>query len=312
MAEKTAIQWCNRRDALLQTTIAGHTFNPWIGCTPAISSGCTSAGATGSLTVSPACVNCYARTLSKRMGRASAWGPQGVRQQTSAAYRARPFKWDAAAKAAGHRAIVFCASMADWAEDHPSIQPQWREELFQTIRATPHLDWLLLSKRADNIARFLPSNWGQGWDNVWLGTTTEDRQRAEERIPALLAVPAKVHFISAEPLLGAIDLAPWLSGQSTRHTLDWVAYGGESGGKARPTHPEWLRGLRDQCLSAGIPSLLKQWGEWVPKVDAAKGHEGKMSAVVDDSVHGPVEMLRVGKKAAGKRLDGVEHLAWPA
>jgi protein gp37 len=125
---------------------------------------------------------------------------------------------------------------------------------------------------------------------VWLGTTVEDQDCAETRLPHLRNLPAVVRFVSAEPLLGPIDLGPWLGS-----TVDWVITGGESGAKARPSNPSWFRGLLEQCRTASVPFHFKQWGDWAPAPDQA----GQGPTVSDGTV-----MLRLGKKAAGRLLDG--------
>lgn len=148
---------------------------------------------------------------------------------------------------------------------------------------------------------------GPAWplDNVWLGVSVEDQATAEERIGYLLQAPAIVRFISAEPVLGPIDLGAipydrreridalrgpeWQPGRA----LDWVIAGGESGPEARPTRPEWVRSLRDQCASAGVAFFFKQWGEWAP------------------DPHDELGMVRMGKKRAGRKLDGRTHDAYP-
>jgi protein gp37 len=126
------------------------------------------------------------------------------------------------------------------------------------IRQTPCLQWLLLSKRPENFPRFLPEDWGCGYHNVCLMVSTENQEWAERRIPILLGTPARWRGLSCEPLLGGIDLAPWLGG------LDWVIVGGESGKGARPMDPDWARSLRDQCAGAGVSYFFKQWGAWAP------------------------------------------------
>lgn len=255
MGENSGIQW---------TT---HTFNPWVGCQR----------------VSPGCVHCYAESYDKRVGgvpkkqRAdpnvpeTRWGPNGKRTRTTASNWNQPLKWDAAAKTAGERHRVFCSSLADVFEDRPELAP-WRLDLFQLIAFTPHLDWLLLTKRPENIDRMLPRKnlqplTAETWPNVWLGTTVEDQQRANERIPELLKVPAKVRFLSCEPLLERVTLNPWLlSEHGRRHIgaapgISWVIIGGESGGGARPFHLEWARDLVSQCRAAGVAPFVKQLGQ---------------------------------------------------
>jgi protein gp37 len=175
-----------------------HTFNPWIGCTK----------------VSDGCKNCYAEALDRRWGH-KRWGPSAARVRTSAANWKNPLKWDREAKAAGERHRVFCASLADVFDDHPSIQNDWRIDLLKLIEMTPNLDWLLLTKRPEKIEATIAETWGRSFlihplDNVWLGTTVENQEQAEKRIPALLSVPAKVRFLSCEPLLGPVDLSTWL------------------------------------------------------------------------------------------------------
>ena len=267
MAENSKIEWTD------------HTFNPWTGCTK----------------VSPGCANCYAEGWAKRSGLVE-WGPKGERRRTSPANWRHPEKWDREAAASGRRAKVFCASLADVFEDHPSIDPQWREDLFELIARTPNLDWLLLTKRPDRMRAYFDgahhcgTHWLAGspaqWPlpNVWLGTTVESQHQAEERIPHLLAAPAAVRFLSCEPLLGPVDLSAIIDPPPTEGArldalrgrlhqegfnepfsgprLNWVIAGGESGPKARPMHPDWARSLRDQCAAAGVPFFFKQWGEW--------------------------------------------------
>lgn len=167
--------------------------------------------------------------------------------------------------------------------------------------------------------------------NVWLGVSTEDQQRADERIADLLATPAAVRFISAEPLLESIDLTRlrrerregygpghtdalrgWTRGDGHGYRefdapakLDWVIVGGESGKDARPMNPQWARDLRDQCEAASVPFFFKQWGEWV-SVSEEEG-VGPHHTFPDHR-----SVRRIGKKAAGRRLDGVEHNGMPA
>lgn len=190
------------------------TFNGWIGCHE----------------VSPACDECYARTLAERYGWAK-WGKDTPRHRTSAAYWRGPVKWNAEAAAKGKRLRVFAFSLADVFEDRRDLDP-WRADLYKLIEATPNLDWMLLSKRADAIARLLPQAWlDKPRPNVWLGVTAENQRRADERVPVLLRVPAVVHWVSAEPLLGPLDLRQWL-GYYPVHETDDARRGSLQGGAA--------------------------------------------------------------------------------
>lgn len=242
-----------------------HTFNPWIGCQK----------------VSPGCDHCYAEAQDARWRPTDTrWGPHAGRTRTSAANWRKPLAWDRAAHQTGTRPRVFCASLADVFDNHASIATEWRADLWQMIRATDDLDWLLLTKRPQNIAKMLPPDWADGWPNVWLGTTVENQTEADRRIPHLLAVPAAVRFLSCEPLLGPVDLMG-------AHGIDWVICGGESGPGARPMQAVWARSLRDQCASAGVAFHFKQWGE----------HDASGA--------------RIGKHRAGRLLDGRAHDGLP-
>jgi protein gp37 len=158
-------------------------------------------GRTTGTRISPACDRCYAAALAKRTGRRDRagrdlWDPHAGRVHTSADYWRTPLRWTRDALAAGQRRRVFCASMADIFDNR--APPAWRDELWQLVRATPALDWQILTKRPQNAAKMLPSDWGDGWPNVWLGTTTENQLEAARRIPELLALSAIVHFLSVE------------------------------------------------------------------------------------------------------------------
>lgn len=304
MAENSNIEWTR------------HTFNPWIGCQK-VGSGCD---------------HCYAEAWDARgLQRCETrWGAHAERTRTSPANWRKPLAWDKAAKAAGERHRVFCASLADVFDNHPSILPEWRADLWALIRATPNLDWMLLTKRPGNIAKMLPDDWGNGYPNVWLGCTVVNQEEADRDVPKLLAVPAAVRFLSMEPLLGPVSLIhlrrynpkglPWINalrGLVTRGQylarspeecsfntstqlippelpkLDLVIVGGESGPGARPMHPDWARSLRDQCVAAGVAFHFKQWGEYSPLLCA--------DGLDDDLMW---RMVRRGKKAAGRLLDG--------
>lgn len=282
MAERSKIEWTDA------------TFNPWIGCQ----------------NVGPGCDHCYAEDMMANRYRRVEWGPHGSRSRTSASYWRQPLTWDREAAAEGKRRRVFCASLADVFDNHGSITSGWRGDLWHLIARTPNLDWLLLTKRPGNIRHMLPDGygapaWGDGWSNVWLGCTVVNQAEADRDIPKLLAVPAVVHFLSMEPLLGPVDLHSALCRETGScpkcpaclSTLDWVIVGGESGPHARPMNPQWARDLRDQCIAAGVAFHFKQWGEWVSvsEVESPGAHftfpDGRT-------------VRRAGKKAAGRQLDG--------
>jgi protein gp37 len=158
----------------------------------------------------------------------------------------------------GRRQRVFCASLADVFDNQ--VDPQWRVELFALIRECDQLDWQLLTKRPQNIRKMLPTDWGEGYPNVWLGTTTEDAQAYRQRAGHLLRLPAAVHFISYEPAMGPIG-----SLEIDGRVPDWLIIGGESGVRAdkiRPTHPQWARDAIAECRRVGAAPFLKQWGSY--------------------------------------------------
>jgi protein gp37 len=266
MAKDSGIEWTH------------HTFNPWWGC----------------VKVSPACAHCYAESWAKRVGM-NLWGGRAPRRFFSAKHWRDPLRWNEDARRRGVRARVFCASMADVFEPRKDLDP-WRDQLWQLIEQTPALDWLLLTKRPGNIKHVYP--WAHApRDNVWLGTTAETQKWADLRIERLLSVDARVRFLSCEPLLSAIDLSRWLM----ESHIDWVIAGGESGGQARPTHPNWIRALRDQCRDHDVPFHFKQWGHWSPE---AKAPDQPRRIELEDET-GMTELLTwKPKKLSGRLLDG--------
>lgn len=341
MSENTKIEWCD------------HTFNPWEGCQK-----------TG-----PGCDHCYAEQHNARFGGGVAvnFGPGAPRRRTSVANWRKPLKWNANAcwfvqcntcgwrgeskgatcsgchgcDTSPARQRVFCASLADVFDN--AVDPQWRADLFSLIERTPNLDWLLLTKRIGNVRGML-AELAHGSDpdlslldmmplpNVWIGATIVNQAEADRDIPKLLELPARVRFLSMEPLLGPVDLErprpgpdldqgggrmicqPWL----IQSGINWVIVGGESGPGARPMHPDWARSLRDQCQAAGVPFLFKQWGHWQIASRANGHYDSDMasnSAVWLDhdgttakpsalGMTNAYAMAPVGKKAAGRLLDG--------
>jgi protein gp37 len=231
---QTTIEWTTRSTSQ-GVIIPGYTFNIVWGCKR----------------VSEGCKYCYADTLASRFGYAL-WGPQAPRRVMSPSYWEAPLRWNREAALQRESRLVFCSSMADVFEDHPIVE-QERSKLWPLIVETPWLIWLLLTKRPQNILAMAPYGW-QWPANIWVGTSVENQRRAEERIPVLLNVPARVRFLSCEPLLGPLDLSVWLP------FLHWVIVGGESGIAARPMEPPWPLSLRDQCQFACVPFFFKQWG----------------------------------------------------
>lgn len=327
MAENSNIEWCD------------HTFNPWRGCTK-VSAGCAHCYAETLSKRNPKLLGEWGKGKPRVLASEEMWRQplkwnaateqDPFRECKACGWRGcAPFEWNRCASCesdlAGSpiaRPRVFCASLADWLDDEVPIE--WFKRLLKLIHETPNIDWLLLTKRPQNwrsrleetdhdiifdTGDFVASEWlaGRPPANVWLGTTVEDQVAADARIPVLLKIPAKVRFLSCEPLLGPVDLVRssglWsdLNGEITpgyqqmRPHVNWVIAGGESGPQARPMHPGWARSLRYQCLAAGVPFLFKQWGEWCP------GHNEKlrMYHIPPDGI-----LTRFGKKAAGRKLDG--------
>lgn len=280
MGSGTAIEW------------AHNTFNPWIGCTEA----------------SPACAHCYAKRFAARLG--VGWGDDAERRPASERMWRQPHVWNRRAKRTGERERVFCASMSDVFERREELAPL-RERLVATIEKTPFLDWLLLTKHPENFELWPRKSHGRRYfhPNVWLGVTAEDQKRADERVPLLVAEDAVVHFVSAEPLLGPTSFEPWLPPAApVAHAIDWVIVGGERG--PRLTHPDWVRRLRDECRGGRAAFFFKQWGDWLPigqkpRVVALR-RSPRRETLPDGSAS-----ERVGKKAAGRKLDGRTHEELP-
>jgi protein gp37 len=235
MAENSKIEWTD------------HTFNPWVGCTK----------------VSPACDHCYAESWAKRSGSPQLWD-DGQRRRTKPSNWNQPLKWNAQAASAGRRARVFCASLADVFDN--TVPDEWRADLFSLIKKTPHLDWLLLSKRIGNARSMLPLDWGDGYENVWIGSTVVTQEEVNRDLLKLLKVPAKVRFLSCEPLLepiciglvGTLPKSDFSGYQLVCDRLHWVIVGGESGAKARPMAQQWVEQIRDECFDADVAFFMKQ------------------------------------------------------
>ncbi|MGF6878401.1 phage Gp37/Gp68 family protein [Paraburkholderia sp. MM5477-R1] len=325
MSENSKIEWTD------------HTFNPWIGCTR-VSRGCDHCYAAVS-TPSRAMSVVWGPGEARHRTADSTWKQPGAWNR----------RHDAFFEKHGRRQRVFCASLADVFDN--AVDPAWRADLFELIASTPNLDWLLLTKRIGNAGdmivdallqrKGLKAHAPWPWPNVWLGATIVNQEEADRDIPKLLEVPAHVRFLSMEPLLGAVTLQPhWLDGeweQGVFASVNWVIAGGESGPGARPMHPHWPRALRDQCEAARVPFLFKQWGEWtdedwgeraglrdtagvLPNGEFLLATEGyvppfddgvRLEAAGNVRLDGRMLMDRVGKKAAGRLLDGRTHDEFP-
>lgn len=309
--------------------------------------------------VSDGCKNCYAERFQPRVANPVRYARQDrdkVRLFLDEAVLTQPLRWRSPR-------MIFVCSMTDlFAEFVPD---EWIDRVFAVMALCPQHTFQPLTKRSarmrayagdddthSRVGTIMAEMWkapltADQWPlpNVWLGVSCEDQEWANARIPDLLATPAAVRFISAEPLLGPLDLtqvkhqlapqsyeiASVLEGDDgfglnkQRSRLDWVIAGGESGPKARPVHPDWFRSLRDQCAAAGVPFFFKQWGEWEPR-EQWSGHQGggrfePMVAIMHDGSECPHDatpqdvgahrMARVGKANAGRLLDGRTHDDFP-
>lgn len=305
------------RDSKIEWTRS--TFNPWWGCQK----------------VSPACHHCYAERDSVRYGHDIWGGPESARRFMSDKHWREPLKWNREAQETGESWRVFCGSMCDILEDRPDLEPQ-RQRLWNLIDMTPSLTWLLLTKRPERYRASVPKEWLETWPaHVWAGTTVEDQERADLRIPELIDVPAAIRFLSMEPLLGEVDLTQWTwhvgcvphCGDRCSRDIDcpltptgtiaWVIAGGESGPGARPTDPRWARDLQRQCQGADVCFFWKQWGEWGPVTyHAARGIEHTLPTFQTDRFEvvplppdrflPDMKLGRIGKERAGRLLEARE------
>lgn len=325
MAKNSEIEWTD------------HTWSPWEGCQK-----------TGSL----ACEHCYAEARNARFGGGIApnWGPHAERRPTAEASWRKALAWDRAAAARGKPERVF-PSLCDPFDNKAPVGVRVR--FGKLIVATPNLIWLLLTKRIGNAATMLAEMFPDGVPpNVWLGATVVTQEEADRDVPKLLAIAGpRVRFLSMEPLLGPVDLTRCRVGTGTGEgewagktihlnidalrgarsiklpALDWVIVGGESGLGARPMHPDWARGLRTQCVKAGVPFLFKQWGSCLPGDFDGEDENGNPAYEIDDCA-GPPDYddlgrgrfvpaidgqpyIRFAHKRTGRMLDGRTHDGFP-
>lgn len=241
------------------TVLPGYTANFWMGCQR----------------VSPGCEKCYAEVLVTGRMKLPVWGPPKTteRHRAKGVWKDVP-KWNRDALKAGVRRRMFVSSLSDIFEDHTQVAP-WRAEALALLETCTSLDVQLLTKRPENIREMVPQHWLREWPaHIWVGCTVENQKRAEERIPHLLRVPARVRFLSCEPLLEAIDIESHLNVRN----VDWVIVGGESGPDARPFDIAWARSIISQCREAGVPVFMKQLG--ARPVDSARA-EVHQPCIVD-------------------------------
>jgi len=320
MAVKTRIEWCDS------------TANYWRGCTEVSKEESGGGG----------CDNCYAESMNNWLHGGENWGPGAPRHKydtTSRIVRSWQRQASRFAQEHGRRRRIFVNSTADTFDNE--VEQAWREEIWDDIRACPDLLFMVLTKRIGNARGMLPADWGCGYPNVMLLATVVNQREVDRDVPKLLALPARWRGISVEPQLGPIDLTrvnPETAGWKERERygdvlrgvmleqelvdnrrsaecpldgkLDLVINGGESGRRARPSHPAWFRSLRDQCEEAGTAYLLKQIGEWVAREAVEDTRADPPKSLVYVAKH-DMTYRRVGKNAAGRALDGREHIAFP-
>lgn len=232
MAEITNISWTDA------------SFNPWLGCSH----------------VSPGCDHCYAEVSTPARAMKIVWGPHEQRIRTSHSNWSLPLRWHnghaSFFQKNGRHRRVFCASLADVFDNQ--VEPTWRDDLWALIKQTPQLNWLILTKRVGNVLSMLPPDWGNGYANVWLGISVVNQNEANRDIPKLLRLPAKLRWLSMEPLLEKVHLSnSWMVGDNK---IAWIVAGGESGKHARKMEAEWLFAIKEKCELFSVPFFLKQWG----------------------------------------------------
>jgi protein gp37 len=296
---------------------------------------------TGCTSVSEGCKHCYAKRDWARLSanpKTVYFGREFSNVKCHPEFLSIPLLWKKPAR-------IFVNSMSDLF--HPDVPFLFVNKVFDTIDRCPHHTFMILTKRPRRMLEYISEYRDIERSNLWLGVTAENQATADERIPLLLQTPAAKRFISIEPMLGAVLLnrptpiptryddhgngIEWIEEVTWLWKLDWVIVGGESGPKARPIHSDWVRSIRDQCKTAGVPFMFKQWGEWLPWIQfnesivdddpeqtRHKTSEYQNRKWVDvgypawfDDVDDLQCVARVGKKRAGRVLDGVIHDEYP-
>lgn len=336
MADTTNIEWCDS------------TFNPWIGCTR-ISTACDdcyAARSTPARTLGVA----WGSGQPRRRTSDSTWGqPVAWQRQAPAFYavhgrRRRVFCASLADWLDNEVPIDWLVDLLQVVHDTPALDwllltkriGNWERRISEALHHVGQRRGCLVDPLFHMLTRWLR---GTPPLNVWIGATVVIQPEFDRDMPKLDATPAAVRFLSIEPMLGAIvDRDGWLWGTGSRNGIDWVICGGESGSKARPMHPDWARSLRDQCAAAGVPFMFKQWGAWreaddsglpgvrtivdgdpewdsqAAKCDAFMARDGELILDLEEarSDVGYRGLERIGKRTAGRLLDGREHNGFPA
>jgi protein gp37 len=316
--KKSAESTCDLCDGTgIAYKLPGYTYNKWTGC---VSKG-------------RGCLHCYAELLSNRWrgDKPSLWGNKAERIIASENYSLQPHKWNEYAKSIGVRLKVFSASMSDVFEDRRDLDVP-RAELFKLIEETPWLDWLLLTKRPEKIERLLPDRWcsisgGGAPRNIWFGCTIVNDHEIQTIYPIFESFgrsgfrPA-ILFLSLEPLVGPMPSIRNYCLDITDGTrpVDQIICGGESGSKADPMHPNWVRDIRDACEETNTPFFFKQWGEWMPYESLTSDMQPKHPHFIDingkfienkEDATGAQEIYRMGKGKSGRILDGKTYDGFP-
>ncbi len=217
------------------------TWNPWMGCER----------------VSPGCAHCYMFREQRQYGH----DPTVIRH--SKTKFDDPLRWP-------NPGFVFTCSWSDWF--HPAADA-WRDEAWRIVRDTPHLTYQILTKRPDLIEERLPGDWGDGYPNVWLGTSVEN-SRFTWRAEVLRTIAASIRFISAEPLLASLFETGGRRQPLDLEGIDWLIVGGESGPRARPMELSWARELADACDATGVAFFMKQLGSALGRTAGARDRKG--------------------------------------
>ena len=304
MSDKSKISWTES------------TWNPVVGCTK----------------VSPGCDNCYAERMANRLAMMKT---RGLANQKMLDKYGSVVNWFAedTMRARGWNGKTFCDEKAlekplHWKNPrkifvssmgdlfHESVPFEYLNKMFAVMAMCPQQTFQVLTKRPERMREISKKWWSrEGWasyKNLWFGITAENQEWWNKRKEVFFSIPAAVHFVSNEPMLSAIRYT-----DDELRQLSWIIVGGESGPGARPMHPDWARGVRDQCEAAGVPFFFKQWGKHLPESQYESMDENTWRSIDGDGIEpelcglGNLKTWRVGKKKSGRLLDGREHSEYP-